>query len=40
MPDEFTEALAAGDDETPGKGPKSPRRDAGTPISPRLRIRL
>ena len=40
MPEEFTEALAADDDETPGKGPKAPRRDAGTPISPRLRIRL
>jgi len=28
------------DDEAPGKAPKAPRRDAGTPISPRLRIRL
>ena len=40
MPEEFTEALAADDGEAPGKGPKPPRRDAGTPISPRLRIRL
>jgi len=40
MPKEFEEALVADDDETPGKGPKRPRRDAGTPISPRLRIRL
>ena len=40
MPEEFTEALAAGDDEPPSKGPKGPRRDAGTPVSPRLRIRL
>jgi hypothetical protein len=40
MPKEFEEALVADDDETPDKGPKRPRRDAGTPISPRLRIRL
>jgi 23S rRNA-/tRNA-specific pseudouridylate synthase len=40
MPKAFEEALVADDDETPGKGPKRPRRDAGTPISPRLRIRL
>jgi hypothetical protein len=33
------EALAA-DDEPPGKAPKAPRRDGGTPVSPRLRIRL
>jgi 23S rRNA-/tRNA-specific pseudouridylate synthase len=39
MPKEFAEALEA-DDEAPGKGPKAPRRDVGTPISPRLRIRL
>ena len=39
MPAEFEKALAA-DDEAPGKGPKGPRRDAGTPISPRLRVRL
>ena len=40
MPKEFEEALVADDGETPDKGPKRPRRDAGTPISPRLRIRL
>ena len=39
MPPEFTEALVA-DDEAPGRSPKPPRRGAGTPISPRLRIRL
>ena len=40
MPKEFEEALVADDDGTPDQGPKRPRRDAGTPISPRLRIRL
>jgi hypothetical protein len=39
MPKEFEEALVA-DEEPTDKGPKRPRRDAGTPISPRLRIRL
>lgn len=39
MPKVFTEALVA-DDEPPAKGTKRPRRDTGTPISPRLRIRL
>lgn len=39
MPKAFTEAMTAVDEPTE-KGPKGPRRDGGTPISPRLRIRL
>ncbi len=39
MPKEFEEALVS-DEEPKGKGPKGPRRGAGTPVSPRLRIRL
>ncbi len=39
MPKEFEKALG-GPEKGPSKGGSGPRRDTGTPISPRLRIRL
>lgn len=39
MPEEFEEALG-GPESGPRRGPSGPSRDKGTPVSPRLRIRL